>query len=346
MALPDFPIDEAYLIGGWLASFFWGLYTLLFCMTLYSVHEKRRGGVNRFTTGSIVILYILATTHVSLVLVRLIQGFVLQRDTIGPVFYFVDIGEHVNVAKDYIYITILAIGDSVIVWRLYVVWGRNIRVAVFPMVMIVGELIAGYGAISMSLLPNPNPDTQANWGTGMYVMSMTTNIIVTGAVAVRIWYMTTQTRQVMGEYDSGRYNRAILLIVESGALIAASKVIEFTLFELSPTGGPDGLNAMYIVYEIIPQITGLAPTAIVYAVNNGFTQKDSLYSAKSTIAFNAPHHSTLSSSTQDNSSLSTTGFFANDHIQGAKHIKGDPAFELTAKVPRGAVPPSSLEFTV
>ena len=25
MAIPDFPIDEAYLIGGWLASALWGV---------------------------------------------------------------------------------------------------------------------------------------------------------------------------------------------------------------------------------------------------------------------------------------------------------------------------------
>ena len=67
--------------------------------------------------------------------------------------------------------------------------------------------------------------------------------------------MTVQSRKALGVDDSNRYNRAIQLIVESGALITAAKVIEFTLFELSPTGDPDGLNAMYIVYEIIPQVT-------------------------------------------------------------------------------------------
>jgi len=30
MDSPDFPIDEAYLIGGWLASAFWGMYTIHF----------------------------------------------------------------------------------------------------------------------------------------------------------------------------------------------------------------------------------------------------------------------------------------------------------------------------
>ena len=71
-----FPIDEAYLVGGWLESFFWGepsasrvprqeltvttcrlgLFTLLFAMTVYAIYRKRREGVNAITTASIVVL--------------------------------------------------------------------------------------------------------------------------------------------------------------------------------------------------------------------------------------------------------------------------------------------------
>ena len=41
----------------------------------------------------------------SLALVRLIQGFILYRDSIGPVLYFANISVRLNMGKDYIYIT-------------------------------------------------------------------------------------------------------------------------------------------------------------------------------------------------------------------------------------------------
>ncbi len=41
----------------------------------------------------------------ALALVRLVQGFILYRDTIGPILYFADISVRLNMAKDYIYIT-------------------------------------------------------------------------------------------------------------------------------------------------------------------------------------------------------------------------------------------------
>ncbi|RDX54211.1 hypothetical protein OH76DRAFT_1342043 [Lentinus brumalis] len=332
MARPNFPIDESYLIAGWLESFFWGFYTLLFGMSMYVIYQKRREALNIFTTVSIVLLYVLATIHMSLALVRLIQGFIFYRDTITPILYFANISVRLNMAKDYIYITNLVLGDLVVVWRMYVVWGKNPWVVVFPLIMTAGELISGYGAISQWLLPHPNPPTMIKWGTSMYVLSMATNILVTAAIASRIWYVTRRTQAVMGETGSNRYSRVILLIVESGALIAAAKLIEFTLFKLAPVDGLVGLNAMYIVYESMPQLTGLVPTAIVYAVNNGFTNKDDYYTShepKSMLVFGS--RSGFATATEptayDNSSLSTVGFASPSPDDLTKRRKSAPKMD-------------------
>ena len=78
MAVPNFPIDEAYLIGSWLESFFWGkpprwnyrlpsvnqltyasgLYTLLFAMSMRTIYKKRKEGINKFTTFCLVLLWV------------------------------------------------------------------------------------------------------------------------------------------------------------------------------------------------------------------------------------------------------------------------------------------------
>ena len=41
----------------------------------------------------------------ALALVRLVQGFILYRDTIGTIPYFANISVRLNMGKDYIYIT-------------------------------------------------------------------------------------------------------------------------------------------------------------------------------------------------------------------------------------------------
>ena len=48
--------------------------------------------------------YMLATGHMSLGLTRLIQGFIIYRDTIDTITYFSSVWIRVNMAKDYLYI--------------------------------------------------------------------------------------------------------------------------------------------------------------------------------------------------------------------------------------------------
>lgn len=104
-------------------------------------------------------------------------------------------------------------GDLVVVWRLYVVWGRNGWIALFPVILVLGELgeshasismrlcmqiipiaVAGYGAIIQWIIPNPSPDSSVQWGTAMFAMSMATNTAVTAVIAARIWYVHISLR--------------------------------------------------------------------------------------------------------------------------------------------------------
>lgn len=306
----NFPIDKAYLVAGWLESFFWGMFTVFFGFTIYGIYQKGLSRANRFTTPAIIILYVLATTHVSLALTRLIAGFITYRDVIDPVDYFANIAQNINVAKDYFYITNLVVGDSIVVWRLYVVWGNDVRVAAFPMVMILGTAIAGFGSISQFLLPNTNFTESVNWGTAMYVMSLSTNVIVTAVTAGRIWYVTHRNRKLMGNMAT-TYTRLILLLIESGFVIAAAKVTEFVLFEVAGSG-IGGNNAMYIPFDIMPQITGLMPTLIVLAVNSGITQKDEYYSKPHSVNTHiqplqfAPHQQSVTGISSDGYEVETT----------------------------------------
>ncbi|KAI0630789.1 hypothetical protein C8Q77DRAFT_226919 [Trametes polyzona] len=335
MAVASFPIDEAYLIGGWLESFVWGVYTTMFAMTAYTIYQKRREDINKFTTITLVLLYVLATSHMSLALVRLIQGFVLFRDVLDPILYFANIGVRLNVAKDFIYITTLSLGDLVIVWRLYVVWGKNLYIAFLPFLLCLGELAVGYGSISYWLAPKQNFTVMGRLGSTLFILSLVANILVTLVIAGRIWWVSRRTRKALG-VAGGHYQRVLLLIIESGALVAGAKLIEFTLYKLAPVNGLDGLNAMYIVYECMPQITGLAPTCIIYLVNKGFTQKDTAYSTKpkTSMLFHSPNGTGPSAQT---STMVSTAVFAPGPDHDAEYSFNDKALHKTSSSPSSSM---------
>ncbi|CCM06865.1 uncharacterized protein FIBRA_09171 [Fibroporia radiculosa] len=272
-----FPIDESSLIAGWVESFIWGVYSVLFGLSIRQIVLNGYSRFNKVSTAAIIILYCLATVHASLVLARLIQGFIVYRDTIGPVAYFSGVGYKINLAKEAIYITAIILGDSVVVWRLYVVWSKNIWVAMLPILLILGTAITGYACIAQWELPTVNYTDSVFWATAMYSISLCTNVVVTITTAARIWYMIYQTERILGVVES-RYFRVIMLILESGFILAAAKVIELTLFELTGDDETYGGNkAVWIVLESMPQLMGILPTLIVLAVNTGFTRKDGIY---------------------------------------------------------------------
>ena len=106
----------------------------------------------------------------------------------------------------------------------------------------------------------------------MLSISMVTNILVTSLTAGRIRYVAFMIlflavpieifwRYVARTLDAKyfgpsvrRYRFVIVLIVESGVFMAISKIIEFTLFQLAPDDGLNGLNALYIPMDCMPQI--------------------------------------------------------------------------------------------
>ncbi|KAI5117636.1 hypothetical protein M0805_008443 [Coniferiporia weirii] len=263
-------IDEAYLLGGWFASALWGAYSVLFGVSMYFILTSRKRDLYRPTTWVMVLMYSLATAHVFIALRRIVIALIdLRGKPPGPIAYLADIGDNLNRVKDLIYITNLVLGDCIITWRCYVVWGEDLRAVGLPILMIIGTTIAGYGSIGQYFLPKPSLKTAEAWGTAMFAVSLATNIIVTLMTAGRIWYLARARRTVLGSPDS-RYRTIVLLLIESGAVIAAAKITEFVLFKLAP-GTALGNHPLYIVFDMMPQITGMMPTLIIAIVNAGLT---------------------------------------------------------------------------
>ncbi|KDR69694.1 hypothetical protein GALMADRAFT_145406 [Galerina marginata CBS 339.88] len=271
MQLPNFPIDKAYLVGGWLASAFWGAFTVLICIWGLSVSRNTRSRTHVAFPLAIIFMYILATVHISLVLARLVQAFIVHVNDEGAIMYLADIGAPLNRAKDMIYVSLIVSGDSIIIWRCFMVWNKSYFIIALPVCMVLGTAISGYGAIGHYFLTDPYIPETVQWAQSMLAVSMVTNILVTGLTAGRIWYVARKLDAESFGPSLLRYRSIILLIVESGVFMAVSKIIEFTLFQLAPDDGLDGLNALYIPLDCMPQIMGICPTFIMLAVSTGLS---------------------------------------------------------------------------
>ncbi|KAI0029799.1 hypothetical protein K488DRAFT_88395 [Vararia minispora EC-137] len=266
-----FRIDKAYLLGAWCAAALWGIFGCFISFALVQVYGLyRRGEVTRSTTITIMAactLYGLSTAHVSLALRRLIIGFV---DIQGPdtIAYFADIAAPINRAKDVIYVTSTVIADSVVVWRCWAIWNGNLYVLVLPILLVMGTAASAYGAVSQYFLANPNPTESVSFGTAMFAVSLTTNVFVTLLSVGRVWWMSRKLDPSIDAHSArSTYRGVIVLLFETGAIIAIAKIFEFIFFNIAPDDGTTGFNALYVVFEMVPQINvglPLVPTPLFY----------------------------------------------------------------------------------
>ncbi|KAI0708198.1 hypothetical protein C8T65DRAFT_708585 [Cerioporus squamosus] len=268
MAVALIPLDKAYLTAIWLETLFYGINICLFGSYVYILQFRRTRKVTPVIFWVAVLMFCFSTIHVSLGFYRLIRGFIDLRDLPGgPGAYFSDVSTPPNVAKVTIHSVNSILGDSIVVWRCWHVWGGNWRVCILPTLLIFASAVCGFAqAIIFAEAKSVHSafaDELEKWNGSLFGLSLTTNVVVTTLIAARIWYMNRE----LGVIGPFRYTRALVLIIESAMIYSAALVIEITLYFI-------GSNAFYIVYDPIAQLTGIVPTMIIIMSVLGLTSSD------------------------------------------------------------------------
>jgi len=286
MTVANIPLDRAYLTAIWLETLFYGMNIVLFGSYLFvSRYKRKQPKLNRRIMATAICMFLFSTTHVSLGFQRLIEGFVVLRNQPGgPAAFFSDVSIPANVAKICIHTINSILGDSIVVWRCYHVWGQSLLICTLPILMILGSAISGFAQTYFFATAKTThtafAKTLAHWNGAVFSLSLATNVIVTSLIAARIWYLERQLTDLPARNRSLRYKKVLALVIESGAIYSSALVIEITLYFLNT-------NAFYIVYDPIAQLTGIVPTMIIVLTNLGLTTND-LNSTFDSNEFKAP----------------------------------------------------------
>lgn len=147
------------------------------------------------------------------------------------------------------------LGDSVIIWRVWVVWKRSLYVVALPIAATIAAFVVGIlsaasltsGTTLREVLPVP---------TGS--LAIVNTALCTGLIAGRLVYLEWRMNQLMGSrsYTSVSYRKVILVVLESGAVLVTSNIIAMILEKLGNPGE-------HVVLNILSPLLGIAPTLIV-----------------------------------------------------------------------------------
>lgn len=144
--------------------------------------------------------------------------------------------------------------------------------------------------IDILLATNPNsptpPAALVPLGLAGYALPLCTNIIVTSLIVYRIWYTSFATPDAPLQVRQGAPRRAMMLIIESGALYLLFQLVFVALFALSNPAeailavmavqiyvSNTFINSKLISKRVLFPSQGIAPTLIIIRVGLGISSE-------------------------------------------------------------------------
>ncbi|KIJ54786.1 hypothetical protein M422DRAFT_64021 [Sphaerobolus stellatus SS14] len=266
--------DLYALIGFACESTVWGAYTILFIAALVVLFNRRHSrAVNPIVLFFTCILYGACTTHFAIEF----NHFYTTLQSTGVTGYANE-NQPLWVADLFISLTDF-LGDLFLLWRCWLVWGGNYYVLILPFLTSVGGLACLTEVLHLLLGINPSapvpPSSLVPLGLAGYILPLCTNVMITGLIAGRIYWVTRGVSGLAGITDTKPTRKAISILVESGALYLLVQFIFVILFGIQhPSEAIVGVTAV--------QIYGIAPTLIIIRVGLGQTFDQTSKSAHTT----------------------------------------------------------------
>ncbi|KAJ4490052.1 hypothetical protein J3R30DRAFT_3693515 [Lentinula aciculospora] len=163
-----------------------------------------------------------------------------------------------------------ACADSILIWRVWILWSQRLCVVILPVILVIISTTSGYLVCwSMNAVDSSasadfgdlfGPAVE-KWAILLAICIMLTNIICTGMIAGRIWWHNRETQKAMGVNGMPHKYRTIFYgVLESGALYLLAWIVAILLYLINT-------SAIIPMLDIISQLSGIVPALIVIIVS-------------------------------------------------------------------------------
>ncbi|KAE9405599.1 hypothetical protein BT96DRAFT_330319 [Gymnopus androsaceus JB14] len=248
---------------------FYGMYSVLFMTLLVNYRQRPAGSVAIKTVRAITVFqYCMVTVHISLAFYQNYIAFTVKDDAtvefnqLGAASY--------TLAQLAIEWTNCACADSILIWRVWILWNKRLHVVIIPIILVIISTTSGYLVCwSMTLVDSTSSSDFGNlfgpavekWAILLAVCIVLTNIICTGMIAGRIWWHNRELQRAMGVRGMPQgYRTFIYGILESGAIYLAAWIVAILLYLINT-------SAIIPMLDIISQLSGIVPGLIVILVS-------------------------------------------------------------------------------
>jgi len=237
--------------------------------------RRREAKVNNALIAVIFAMFCVATINLGSDIHRLLAAFInpqLPADLYLQTIY--DPAYIVEAAASAIQILI---GDGFLLYRLYLVWGKN-RFIILPLVLsYIGCAIAGFGGLHILITSTGETPVfialLRRWILAFCILTLITNTTCTCLIAGRILWAYRKT-SFLGRVGGRSLVTPAVLIVESGAIYPIALATQLGLYI-------SGSFAYLVVYNSMPTIIAIAFSLLIVRLGLGLSASGTDRSQKS-----------------------------------------------------------------
>jgi len=131
-------------------SIFFGILTVLFAVSIHILLFRRKKGqsLNKPILAVSVLMYTIALIHIATAIQRVKVAFIEWPDRVGgPHAYLALLDRPSSILKETAYVASTIVGDSFVVYRLLIVWGKTKQLLPPMLLLLLADTACGIGAL-------------------------------------------------------------------------------------------------------------------------------------------------------------------------------------------------------
>lgn len=170
--------------------------------------------------------FILITMHLCVDLTRAFAAFTANMDVPGsPDKYYANVDSTLNIMKTATYSTTTVISDAVLLFRTWIVWGRNYLIVAVPVLLWFADIATAAWFTWSTNVAKPGASVLISAvfarSKYFYVVTLILNLLGTVLIAFRLWSVR---RRVSG-HAFGQVPNVISIVVESAAIYSVLLIV-------------------------------------------------------------------------------------------------------------------------
>ncbi|KAI0056488.1 hypothetical protein BV25DRAFT_1920929 [Artomyces pyxidatus] len=245
-------------------SFFYGIYAVLFCLSLKVLLKKRK-----FIPASkafIVLAFVfgvLISWHVITDAVRLVFAFKFSQVPAGGAdLYYFNAAATLSIVKTSIYLVTTVLFDFFILYRCWIVWDHNYLIVLLPALAFLADIGTGIASIIQLSEVSLSSDSvflakQERVTKSFFSATLATNGLCTLLIAYRVW---TRQRAMRDSRAAFNLTKESAIMAESGAIYSVNLIIVVSTYARQN-------NAFNVFLDMATPIIGVAFALIIIRIN-------------------------------------------------------------------------------